>query len=193
MIERDRLVLMALLLTSMRPSELIAVRWADLDLDRRRPSLLIPSVTGDRRRRQPLPMQLSGELRGWREFRRSADSETVFCGLTDARLRTSRLERIIGRAAYRVDLNKRVSAHVLRNTAARWLKQAGASPSLIAAHRGEAGSLTGQYADGESEDVRAAVQGLADHAIDNRELTIARNGSVRPARADWPFGPRAGQ
>jgi integrase len=77
MVERDRLVLIALLLTGMRPSELIAVRWGDLDLNRRRPSLLIPSVKGDRRRRQPLPTQLSAELRDWRELRSSALAETV--------------------------------------------------------------------------------------------------------------------
>ena len=192
MIERDRLVLMALLLSGMRPSELIAVRWADLDLDRRRPSLLVPSVKGERRRRQPLPTQLSRELRDWRELRCSADSQTVFCGLTGARLRTSRLEQIIGRAAYRVDLNTRVSAHILRNTAVAWLKQAGASPSLIAAYLAEADSPTDQYADGASEDVRAAVQGLADHAIENRELVIAR-GDLRLASDDWPFAPLVGQ
>jgi len=192
MIERDRLVLIALLLSGMRPSQLIVVRWADLDLNRRRPSLLIPGAKGDRRRRQPLPRQLSRELHGWRELRSCAPSETVFCGLTGARLRTSRLEQIIGRAAYRVDLNKRVSAHILRNTAVAWLKQAGASPSLIAAYLGEADSPTDQYADGESEDVRAAVQSLADHAIENRELVIAR-GDVRLASDDWPFAPLVGQ
>ncbi len=192
MIERDRLVLMALLLSGMRPSELIAMRWGDLDLNRRRPSLLISRVKGDGRRSQPLPRQLSRELHGWRELRRCAPSETVFCGLTGARLRTSRLEQIIGRAAHRVDLDKRVSAHILRNTAVAWLEQGGASPSLIAAYLGEADSPTDQYADGESEDVRAAVQSLADHAIENRELVIAR-GDVRLASDDWPFAPLAGQ
>jgi integrase len=192
MVERDRLVLIALLLTGMRPSELIAVRWADLDLNHRRPSLLVPSVKGDGRRRQPLPRQLSRELRDWCELRSCEPSETVFCGLTGARLRTSRLEQIIGRAAYRVDLNTRVSAHILRNTAVAWLKQGGASPSLIAAYLGEADSPTDGYADGESEDVRAAVQSLADHAIDNRELVIAR-GDVRLTSDDWPFAPLAGQ
>ncbi len=191
MIERDRLVLMALLLSGMRSSELIAVRWGDLDLGWRRPSLLVPSV-GDGRRSQPLPRQLSRELRDWRELRSCAPSETVFCGQTGARLRTSRLEQIIGRAAYRVDLNTRVSAHILRNTAVAWLKQGGASPSLIAAYLGEADSPTDGYADGESEDVRAAVQSLADHAIDNRELVIAR-GDVRLTSDDWPFAPLAGQ
>ncbi len=193
MIERDRLVLMALLLSGMRPSELIAVRWGDLDLNRRHPSLLVISAKGERRRRQPLPRQLSRELHAWRELRSCAPSETVFCGLTGARLRTSRLEQIIGRAAHRVDLKKRVSAHILRNTAATWLEQAGASPSLIAAYLGEADSRTDQYADGESEDVRAAVQSLADHAIENRELVIARGDSVRLASDDWPFAPLASQ
>ncbi len=190
MVERDRLVLLALLLTGMRPTELIAVRWADLDLGWPRPSLLIPSVKGTRCRRQPLPRQ---ELRDWREFRWPARTETVFCGLTGARLRTSKLERVIGRAADRVDLNKHVTAHILRNTAATWLKQAGASRWLIARYPGEADSPTGQYANDEREDLRVALQCLADHAIEDRDLAIDRNDSVRPPRADWPFGPRLGQ
>jgi integrase len=193
MVERDRLVLLALLLTGMRPSELIAVRWADLDLDRQRPSLLISRVKGAKRRCQPLPMQLSGELRGWRELRRPARTEQVFSGLTGARMRTRTLQRIIGRAAHRVDLNKRVTAHTLRFTAATWLQQAGASPRLIAAYLGKADSPAGQNADGESEDLRAATQGLADHAIDNRALAIAHNQRVRLARDDWPSGFPAGQ
>ena len=154
-----------------------------------------PAVKGLRTRYmriQPLPSQLSRELQGWRELRLSAHSQTVFCGLTGARMRTSRLEQIIGRAAHRVDLNQRVSAHILRNTAVAWLKQAGASPSLIAAYLAEADSPADQYADGASEDVRAAVQGLADHAIENRELVIAR-GDVRLASDDWPFAALAGQ
>jgi integrase len=85
------------------------------------------------------------------------------------------LERIIGRAAYRADLNKRVTAKTLRNTAATWLRQAGGSPRLVAEYLGETGSATGQHAVGECEELRAVVQSLADHAIDNRALAIAGN------------------
>jgi len=39
--DRDRLVLLALIQTGLRCSELIALDWADLELDGRRPSLLV--------------------------------------------------------------------------------------------------------------------------------------------------------
>lgn len=176
-VERDRLVLTALLFTGLRRSELIAVRWADIDLDRERPSLLVRRAKGGRHRRQPLPLQLSKELRCWRELRRASTADHVFCGLTGRRLAASALQRIIARAASRVDLKKRVTTDTMRDTAATWLRQAGAGRRLVAEYLGVVTSPISRYADVESEDMRAAVQSLADYAIDNRPLVVGRHSS----------------
>jgi integrase-like protein len=51
--ERDRLALLALVTTGLRRSELCALEWRDLELDRRRRSLLVRRGKGDKPRRQP--------------------------------------------------------------------------------------------------------------------------------------------
>ena len=53
--ERDRLVLLALVATGLRRSELLALDWADLDLDSDRPSVLVRCGKGGKPRRQPIP------------------------------------------------------------------------------------------------------------------------------------------
>ena len=52
--ERDRLVLLALVATGLRRSELIALDWADLDLDSERPSLLVRRGKGGSHADSPL-------------------------------------------------------------------------------------------------------------------------------------------
>jgi integrase len=60
--ERDQLVLLALVLTGLRRSELCALDWRDLDLDGRKPSLLVRSGKGGKSRRQPIPASLARQL-----------------------------------------------------------------------------------------------------------------------------------
>ncbi len=52
--ERDRLVLLTLVQTGLRRSELIALDWADLELAGPRPTLLVRRGKGGKPRRQPL-------------------------------------------------------------------------------------------------------------------------------------------
>jgi integrase len=81
LVQRDRLVLMALVLTGLRRAELIAVQWRDLSLDGEHPSLLVRCGKGGKPRRQPLPTQLVVELESWRLQREPAARDPVFCGL----------------------------------------------------------------------------------------------------------------
>ncbi|MGH2833123.1 MAG: tyrosine-type recombinase/integrase [Solirubrobacteraceae bacterium] len=163
-VERDTLVLMTFLLTGMEGSELIALRWAEVDLDGRRPSLFVCSHRARRPRHRPLPIQFCAELRRWRVFRSACQQEQVFCGPAGGRLDKEKLEQIIARAAARVMLQKHVTPQTLRHTGATWLREAGASRTLIAEYLGEAGR--------EDEKLRAAVQSLADHVVHDRPLTI---------------------
>jgi integrase len=55
-VQRDRLVLLGLVLTGLRRAELIDVAWPDLDLDDPAPSLLVQHGKGGKPRRQPLPL-----------------------------------------------------------------------------------------------------------------------------------------
>ena len=81
LVERDRLVLLALLMTGVRRSELIAARWADLATDGPHPSMLVRRGKGGKPRRQPLPSRLVAQLEHWRSIRRPTLEQPVFCGL----------------------------------------------------------------------------------------------------------------
>lgn len=60
--ERDRLVLLTLVSTGLRRSELLALNWGDLDLDNEYPSLLVRRGKGSKARRQPLAAALAREF-----------------------------------------------------------------------------------------------------------------------------------
>jgi integrase len=176
--ERDRLVLIALVLTGMTHRELITVRWADVDLDERCPALHIRRGKRTRRRRIPLSTQLTADLRRWRESREPTFTDRVFCGLAGARLRADQLERIILRATGRAGIERRFTTETLRYAAAAWLKDAGGETWLIAEYMGQS---TIRYAGVVDADMRRAMQTLADHVLNNQPLTI------EPARW-WPSG-----
>jgi integrase len=162
---RDRLVLMSLVFTGLRRSELIAVLWSDVDLDGEHPSLLVRRGKGGKPRRQPLPSQLATELARHRHARESAPQGPVFRGLRGARLQPTALARIIGRSATRAGIAKHVTAHTLRHTAATWLRQATGDTRLVAEYLGHADlSTVSRYTHVASEEMHTAVQALADHA-----------------------------
>jgi integrase/recombinase XerC len=54
--ERDQLVLVALVTTGLRRSELCALEWRDLELDGRKRTLLVRHGKGDKSRSQPIPL-----------------------------------------------------------------------------------------------------------------------------------------
>jgi integrase/recombinase XerC len=130
--ERDRLVLLALVQTSLRRSELIALEWCEVDLESERPSLLVRQGKGAKPRRQPLAPQLAEELRQLREQRQPAPTDPVFCGLEGGRLQPTILAAIISRAAGQASLEKRVTAHTLRHTPR---PGCGSRPAMPAASR----------------------------------------------------------
>jgi integrase/recombinase XerD len=171
--ERDRLVLLTLVATGLRRSELLALDWSDLDLDGPNPSLLVRRGKGGRPRRQPLPAALARELARRRDARHSNPDEPVFCGLAGKRLAATILATIIRRAAERAGLAKHVSAHTLRHTAATWLRQQTGDARLVAAYLGHADlSTVGRYAHVAPAELHAAADAIADHS----NLDIALKG-----------------
>jgi integrase/recombinase XerC len=160
--ERDRLVLLALVSTGLRRSELIALDWADLELEGPRPSLLVRTGKGGRPRRQPLPAQLARELAQLRRSLGAAAADPVFCGLAGGRLQPTILANLIRRAARNADLEKRVTAHTLRHTAATWLRQETGDARLVAAYLGHADlSTVSRYAHVAEEELHEAAAAVA--------------------------------
>ena len=123
--ERDQLVLLALVTTGLRRSELCALEWRDLELDGRKRSLLVRHGKGDKSRSQPIPARLARALQALRHTRQPKPTDPVFCGLAGGRLQETILADIIRRAATRAGIEKHVTAHTLRHTAATWLMHLG--------------------------------------------------------------------
>lgn len=161
--ERDRLVLLTLVATGLRRSELVALNWADLELDEVRSSLLVRRGKGGKPRRQPLPPALAQELARLRVSTQPRADGPVFCGLGGKRLQPTILANIIRRAADRADLEKRVTAHTLRHTAAPWLRQETGDARLVARYLGHADlSTVSRYAHVADDDLHSAAAAIAD-------------------------------
>jgi site-specific recombinase XerD len=163
--ERDRLVLLTLVQTGLRRSELIALDWADLELAGERPTLLVRRGKGGKPRRQPLARALASELARLQMARQAPDQAPVFCGLEGKRLQPTILAAIIRRAAERAGLEKRVTAHTLRHSAATWLRQQSGDARLVAAYLGHADlSTVSRYAHVAPEELHEAAAALATRA-----------------------------
>ncbi len=162
LVERDQLVLLTLAMTGLRRSELIGLDWGDVTLDGPRPSLLVRRGKGGRPRRQPLPRELARRLSRWRSEREASASDPVFCGLGGARLQPTILAGIIHRSATRAGIDKHVTAHTLRHTAATWLRQATGDTRLVAEYLGHADlSTVSRYAHVAEEELHLAASVLA--------------------------------
>jgi integrase/recombinase XerC len=164
--ERDRLVLLALVTTGLRRSELCALEWRDLELGGREPSLLVRCGKGSKARRQPLPTSLARELRKLRAARQPEPTDPVFCGLEGGRLQETILADIIRRAAKRAGMEKHVTAHTLRHTAATWLRQELGDTRLVAEYLGHADlSTVARYAHVDRKELFEAAGRLEKLAV----------------------------
>lgn len=163
--ERDRLVLLTLVQTGLRRSELIALDWADLELESEQPTMLVRRGKGGKPRRQPLAPVLARELVRLRAARHARAEAPVFCGLEGKRLQPTILAAIIRRAAERAGLEKRVTAHTLRHSAATWLRQESGDARLVAAYLGHADlSTVSRYAHVAPEELHEAAAAIAARA-----------------------------
>src|ERR671922_274183 len=156
----------ALVTTGLRRSELCALEWRDLELDGRKRSLLVRNGKGGKPRRQPLPGGLARELRKLRDARWPEPTDPVFCGLAGGRLQETILADIIRRAAKRAGIEKHVTAHTLRHTAATWLRQELGDTRLVAEYLGHADlSTVARYAHVDRKELFEAAGRLEELAV----------------------------
>lgn len=150
--------------TGLRRSELCALTWRDVELDTS-PTLLVRRGKDGKPRRQPIPPGLVEELRSLRAQRDPRDDDPFVCGLAGGRLQQMILAEIIRRAAKRADIEKHVTAHTLRHTAATWLRQELGDTRLVAEYLGHADlSTVARYAHVDRIELVDAVQRLEEIA-----------------------------
>jgi site-specific recombinase XerD len=103
-------------------------------------------------------VSLARELRRLRAARQPEPTDPVFCGLEGKRLQPTILAGIISRTAGHGGLEKRVTAHTLRHTAATWLRQQTGDARLVAAYLGHADlSTVSRYAHVADEELHDAA------------------------------------
>ncbi len=89
----------------------------------------------------------------------------MFCGLAGRRLQPTILANVIRRAAERAQLDKRVTAHTLRHTAATWLRQETGDARLVAEYLGHSDlSTVSRYAHVAARELHDAAHLLANAA-----------------------------
>jgi integrase len=97
-------------------------------------------------------------------------TDPVFCGLNGGRLQETILADIIRRAAARAGIEKHVTAHTLRHTAATWLRQERGDTRLVAEYLGHADlSTVARYAHVDREELFAAASRLEELAAPTSE------------------------
>jgi integrase/recombinase XerC len=183
---RDQLVLLTLVTTGLRRSELCALDWRDLELDGHKPTLLVRSGKGGKSRRQPVAASLARQLQRLANAHNPEPTDPVFCGLQGGRLKETILADIIGRAATRAGIAKHVTAHTLRHTAATWLRQELGDTRLVAEYLGHADlSTVARYAHVDRDELFDAAGRLEQLAAPSEE----RATPDRPAASSDPDAP----
>lgn len=102
--------------------------------------------------------------------RTSSASEPVFLGLSGRRLQPTTLALIIRRATERAGIEKQVTAHTLRHTAATWLRQSTGDARLVAEYLGHADlSTVSRYAHVATTELSEAAETLGARASIRQE------------------------
>ena len=171
---RDRAMLMLAAQTGLRASELTGLRCADVHLGRG------PHVAclgkGRKQRITPLTSAMVEVLGVWLEERGCQGEEPLFPTRSGGRLSRDGLERRLAKHVGAAALNcpslreKKVTAHVLRHTAAMRLLQAGVDTSVIALWLGHEQVETTQ------------IYLHADLAIKERALARTAPADAKPGR-----------
>ena len=174
---RDRVLLLTILQTGLRVSELIGLRVADVELGTG------PHVRcmgkGRKERATPLRKDSQNALKWWLAQSRAASSQPLFATIRGAPLSRDAVERIVRKHASTAALHsstfrlKRVTPHVLRHTAAMQLLQSGVDRTIIALWLGHESVETTQVY------IHADIE-LKEKAMALTKPVDASNGRYRP-------------
>ena len=130
---RDRTIVVLLLYTGLRLTELVALDIGDARISARKGLLVVRSGKGDRYREVPLNRPVRDALEAWLKVRskRLTDGEpALFVGPQGRRLSPRAVDMVIRNTARRAGLG--LSAHVLRHTCVTNLVRGGNDIVLVA-------------------------------------------------------------
>lgn len=155
--QRDLALLLVMIDTGMRLSEVASLNAGDIDLIEGRCRVM---GKGSRERLVPIGRRTRKALRGWSSARRPSVAATspLFVGRHGSRLSPRGVHQLVHRLARRAGIETRCSPHVLRHTFARaFLTNGGDVFSLqrILGHSPRSIQVTRRYVELLDEDLRA--------------------------------------
>jgi len=154
---RDQAILVTMLATGLRLSEVAALDLGDLALSARKGTVTVRNGKGGKWRLVPLNSQARKALAAWlaQSGSRPCDSPALFIGSTGQRLTDRAVDLVLRRIA--VEAGVTASAHTLRHTAATMLVRGGADIVLVAEVLGHSSLGTTRRYSLPTEDDRAAA------------------------------------
>jgi site-specific recombinase XerD len=130
---RDRAIIVVLLHTALRLSEVVALDVDDVRVSARKGLVVVRSGKGDAHREAPLNPTARAALDAWHDARREIAVEgerALFVGRAGRRLTARAVDLVVRKVAGRAGLE--LSAHVLRHTCITKLVRAGNDVVLVA-------------------------------------------------------------
>lgn len=159
---RDGAIVVLMLYTALRLSELVALDVADARISARKGLLVVRSGKGDLYREIPLNRAVRSALEGWLEIRAQrvgVQQPALFVGPKGLRLSARAVDMVIRRVAGRAGLE--LSAHVLRHTCVTNLVRGGNDIVLVAELAGHRRlETTRRYSLPSAADRQAAMDAL---------------------------------
>jgi site-specific recombinase XerD len=123
-----RLLLMTAYSGGLRVSELVHLRWEDVDRER-----MVLNVRSSKNRSERLVMLAARLLPPLDRHRRATAGEWIFRGRSGLPLSTRRVQGIVREATLRAGIEKRVTTHTLRHSFATHLMDDGADLQVVQA------------------------------------------------------------
>jgi len=156
---RDYSIVLLLLNTGLRISELCALTLSDLELSDRKGKVIVRQGKGSKRREIPLNQTARQAIRGWLEVR-PPTAEALFVGRRGEALTPSGVHRCLAALARRAGI-EHLSPHTLRHTFTKNLVDSGVGLERVAALLGHANlNTTRVYVTPGQRDLERAVEGL---------------------------------
>jgi site-specific recombinase XerD len=161
---RDASMVLFLLHTGLRLSELVGLRMSDLQLSDRKGSVLVQQGKGSKQRSVPLNTEARKALRAWMAVRPT--SEFLWTSVEDSQpgaLSGRTVQRILQRYAKAAKI-KELTPHICRHTFAKNLVNNDVSLEKVAALLGHSNlNTTRIYITPSAYDLELAVEGLSDY------------------------------
>jgi len=157
---RDVAIVILLLHTGLRVSELCALKLEDVAIKERSGHVIVRSGKGNKRREVPLNSTARSGLKEWLKVRENS-SKALFTGRGSGSLSPRAVEYLIKKYSSRAGLED-VTPHVLRHTFCKSLVDAGESLDRVATLAGHENlNTTSKYTKATGRDLQNAVEKLA--------------------------------